>query len=170
MGPLYVDIHAAGGFGKAEIEDEAKSPEVNQYSAGATLGFKMRMIYLGVSADYYKVDQTTEPDANFGDRGGVRTNIISPTIGLNFRLLKLKFDYQMQGTYKLDKEISGEKVSFKDPTGYRIYAGVPMTMFTEIGAFYESVTYKTEINGSSETSMDKKLNISQMGLMIVFRL
>lgn len=165
LGPLYVDLRATAGTGKAAVENEAESPSVMQYGVGTTVGFKLLMFFLGVSADYYKVAQTTEPNTSFGNRGGSRTNLLSPTLGFNLLGLNIKADYQFSGSYELEKKTSsGETLSYEKPTGYRIYAGYNFTRGFEVGAFYENVAYGEEHRNSVKTKLDDKLEVSQVGL------
>lgn len=171
LGPFYVDFHGSAGKATMEVKDEKKSPDGYQYGVGSTIGWKFAFIYLGASADYYKVAQTTKPNDSFGNRGGTRTNLLSPTLGLALGNLRFKFDYQMMGDYKLEKKTNGgEAVSYEEPKGYRGYAGYRLGAFTEAGVFYETVDYAKEKIGSSKKKLDNKMNVSQFGLMFLFRI
>ncbi len=165
-GPFHLDLHASAGYGKAEVENASESPSMVQYGVGTTLGWHfLPLLYAGISADYFMVTQLTKPNNSFGNRKGSRTNLASPTIGLNAGNFHLKFDYQILGTYTLGKKTSGEqKVSYETPTGMRVYLGYKYAPTLEWGAFYETVSYKKEKVGDSESELTNKMKISQIGL------
>ena len=61
----------------------------------------------------------------------------------------------MLGTYEYEKKTSsGNTLKYEYPSGYRAYIGVPFFTFMELGAFYESVSYEKEINGSTERTLN----------------
>lgn len=165
-GPLHLDLHASAGYGKAEVESASESPSMVQYGVGTTLGWKFfPLLYAGVSADYYLVTQLTKPNSSFGNRKGKRMNLASPTVGIDTGKLHLKFDYQLLGTYDLDKTTSsGQKVGYAKPTGMRVYLGYRYAPTLELGAFYETVSYKEEKVGDATSELTNKLKISQIGL------
>ena len=53
FGPLYLDLHASAGYGKASAADESTSPSMIQYGAGTTIAYNMTFLFLGASADYF---------------------------------------------------------------------------------------------------------------------
>jgi hypothetical protein len=168
LGPLYVDLHASAGYGKSAVSNEATSPKVVQYDVGTTLGLNLAFLYIGATADYAMVNQLTEPNTTFGNRGGTKINLASPTIGFRFPFIKMKFDYQLLGDYTLAKKsASNQTIKYKDPAGYRAYIGFPFYPLLDIGLFYESISYKTQQTGSTSTTLTNKLVLSQAGLMAV---
>ena len=165
LGPLYLDLHGAAGYGKAAVKSESESPKTIQYNAGTTLAFKFFPFYVGASADYYMVSQLTKPNDTFGNRKGTRTNLLSPPIGVSLANFNLKFDYQFMGQYELDKETTGgDKITYESPKGMRVYLGYRYSPMLELGAFYESVRYGEEKTGSSTTKLTNELEISQIGI------
>ncbi len=165
LGPLHLDLHAAVGYGKAAAESESESPTTTQYNVGTTVGWKFLVMYGGVSADYYMVNQLTKPNNTFGNRKGKRTNLLSPTLGFRLANIHLKLDYQLMGNYNLDKTTTGgEKVTYESPKGMRAYLGFKYSPMTEIGGFYETVSYEEEKIGASTTKLTNKLKLTQFGL------
>lgn len=169
---IYFDVHASFGSGDAIKANESASPNIFQYGVGTTLGMDFMSIVIGLSADQYYAEQMSEVKAPYGNRKGVRTNLLSPTIVMNIFGLILKFDYQFMGSYSLDKEtVLAEKVQYQDPTGFRFYIGSKFDFIPwggKLGLFYESIEYATELVGSKKTTLTDKLSIKQIGIMIVF--
>ncbi len=164
LGPLHLDLRGTIGYGKSQVEGEPESPTTMQYGVGTTLGYKFLPFYFGASADYSMVTQLTEP-GSFGNRKGKKMNLLSPTIGVRLIKFHLKFDYQILGTYTLDKKTTGgQEVSYEDPKGMRGYIGYRYSPLAEVGVFYETVSYGKEKVGSSETELTNKMKVNQMGL------
>lgn len=171
LGPFHIDFHVSAGKGSAKFEDKTEDkPTTWQYGAGATVGYKFwRVLYFGVSADYFKIVQTTDVSSEWGNRKGTRMNLASPTIGLKGGGFHLKYDYQLLGKYELDKQdSSGNDVHYEDPAGHRFYLGYRLGILYEVGLMYEKLTYETEVVGESERELTNKMELKQIGLVLTF--
>lgn len=167
---IYFDFGLNAGKGSAIMQNESESPKVIQYGFGSTLGHEIYGVNLGVSLDYYLVEQLSDVKPPYGNRRGSRQNIASPTLILNFLSVTLKFDYQFLGFYKFSNKTSaGSLIKYSDPLGMRIYLGIDSIFIPgELGIFYESIEYSTETYGKIKRELTNKFTIKQIGLKISF--
>lgn len=165
-------FEAVGSFGQGSsyAEMEKYSPK-NSYSELALTGgyFFTPSFYVGATASYQKIGQSSDADKPHGNRAGTRQELFSPTLGLRFLPFYLKLEYSFSGDYQMNEDtISGEELSYSKTSGYRVSAFYVSSGNPIFGIYYEDLTFKDEVLDSEAFTLDDELKITHYGISVAW--
>lgn len=167
---LHFEGIASFGSGSSYTDSEVDSPDNLFYEVALTGGYFLTpSIYLGITASYQKIGQSSDADQPHGNRSGIRQEFFSPTLGIRFLPLYLKFEYAAGGDYQMEENtVLGKELSYSDIDGYRVSAfwvgsGNPL-----FGIYYEDISFKKEIQDSTSFTLSDELKVSHYGVSVAW--
>ncbi len=166
---LYLDLSATGSYSK--VSGITNPPTLGQFGLGITAAYNWTSsIFIGVSSDYRLINQYSDLDVAVGNYRGSRWNMASPTLGFQFGSFVTKIDLQILGNYELaNATATGSKIAFKGPIGGRISISYPFQGSIYLGAFYETLSFKTlNDSASGDSALSQKLTLWQSGICVTY--
>lgn len=163
-------LEAIGSFGQGSsyAEEENESPDNLYYELGLTGGyFFTPSFYIGITSSYQKIGQSSDADKPHGNRSGKRLELLSPTLGIRFLPLYLKFEYSVSGDYEIEQNtVAEEELSYSKTSGYRLSAFYVSSGNPILGVYYEDLAFKEELLDSEAFTLDDELKITQYGISV----
>lgn len=161
-------FEAGVSFGQGSLYTEAQSeaPKNQLYELGLTGGyFLISSFYIGATASFQKVFQSSDSDKSHGNREGKRLELLSPTLGFRFFPLYLKLEYSLSGDYQMDqKTAAGKELSYSQTNGYRVSVFYESLDYPAFGVYYEDLIFKKEHLDSKSSSLDDGLKVVHFGI------
>lgn len=172
-GRFFLSIAAKGGMGSSASEDEifAKSRDHFHYGAESSLGVRFGYLVTGLTIDYLKWSQRTDPeDVDDTNMSGTQLNL-SPILGLNFGPFILLGRPVLYSKFTPDqKNFADEKVRYESPEfgSYVVQLNYKLAGRSYIGLEYTNVIYEDNVTGSDESTLDDKITYAGWGLIYGF--
>jgi hypothetical protein len=166
--PFYIDIFLNAGYGTVQGGGLSSSQNVVTTGGGFTFGFGSTL-FAGFLFDYRLINQYSDVNVSDGNFTGNR-QFIAPVIGFRGDGFIIKFDYQLDGDYRLTKKTASDtNVIYGATSGWRFGFLIQATGSFYVGANYESVSHKLK-NESEQAvvSLSSPLQSSQFGLGVAY--
>jgi hypothetical protein len=170
---FFFSIAAKAGTGASASEDEvfAESRDHFHYGAEASLGMRFGYLVTGLTIDYLKWSQRTDPEeVDDTNMSGTQLNL-SPILGLNLGPFILLGRPVLYSQLRPDqKNFADEKVSYESPEfgSYVVQLNYKLAGRSYIGLEYTNVTYEDTVTGSDESKLDDKITYAGWGLIYGF--
>lgn len=162
--PFYIDIFLNSGYGTVQGAGLSANQNVTTTGGGFTFGFG-NTLFAGFLFDYRMIGQYSDVNTTDGNFSGNR-QFIAPVVGFRGDGFIVKFDYQLEGDYRLtNKTASNTSIIYGATSGYRFGFLVQTTGSLYLGLSYETVTHKLK-NESEQAvvSLATPLQVSQFAL------
>lgn len=181
---INLDFDFAGHFSGVSSAQTGNSQSSNRLLGfGGTASMVLpifRILGFGAHSDYTKYYQQTAAELpKGGDRSGSRWMPIAPFVDFHLGFARFRFDYQWLGDYKLSHSTSArQSLSYTDPKGYRGEAHIclfksaerfykiPGKCISYVGAYYEQVSYATELTDSTSRALQNNLVLREAGVVV----
>lgn len=162
--PFYIDLFLTTGMGTVQGAGLSASQSAATTGGGFTFGFGSTL-FAGFLFDYRLINQYSEVNTTDGNFTGNR-QFIAPVFGFRGSGFILKFDYQLDGDYRLTKKTASDtSIIYGSTSGWRLNILIQTTGSLYLGVNYETVTHKLK-NESEQAvvSLSSPLQVSQFGL------
>ncbi len=166
--PFYIDLFLESGFATVQGGGLSATQNVVTTGGGFTFGFG-NTLFAGFLFDYRLINQYSDVNSIDGNFTGSR-QFIAPVIGFRGENTIVKFDYQLEGDYRLTKPTASDtNIIYGATQGWRLTALFRTTGSLFAGIFYESVTHKLK-NESQQpiVSLAAPLQVGQFGVGVAY--
>ena len=167
---FYLDATANVGVGFTGLPTDSSTGPMGTTTVGLTAALCLwkDRILLGATSDYRFITEYGQPVSGVSNYRGSYFNLVSPTLGIKIKRFLFKFDYKFLGSYPLlNPTISGQKLVYGSPSGFRGEVIFVWKPFLGIGLFYDSMSFGTRTLDDAPNSTSP-LKAWQAGIVVSF--
>lgn len=164
--PVWFHPAVMLGMGSSVASTDPTKTSVGMTTAGATMGVRIKQKFLlGFAVDYRFITQLSDYDPNVGNRRGNSLTYVSPLLGFELGSVTIKGMYHFMGNYSLQNTTTtGQKLSYEEPSGFRVELMIGLKFKLKPILFYESIKFSKQLLDGTATSTQIPVTLSNYGL------